>query len=331
LDHIQNSAAATKEDFRVSRLSNKPCSPAWSIAVFAHNEASNIRSALESIAAAAGGEAVEVYVLANGCTDSTGEQVRACASILEKLWLVETDVADKANAWNLYIHKVLLAEDIGAFDTFFFMDGDVTLAAGTMPLLASALNEVPSADAAGGMPATGRDRDAWRQRMVSNAMLAGNYYALRGSFVRCLKERQVRMPVGLVGEDFLISWLVASNDWRDGEAHETGPHCVFHADAEFSFRSLSPWRPADIRTWLRRKWRYTLRTVQHQMLVLLLTQQGMSAMPDDVEALYRTGPIPSRVSLVGRDRVLRLIAVQWIRAKSLSATSAKANKIRSLD
>ena len=67
------------------------------------------------------------------------------------------------------------------------------------------------------------------------------------------------------------------------------------------------------------------------MLVLLLTQQGMSAMPDNVEALYRTGPIPSRVSLVGRDRLLRLIAVQWIRAKSLSATSAKANKIRSLD
>ncbi len=303
---------------RLSRLSGGHAEGIWAIAVFAHNEAKRIGAALKSIIAAADRQVVEVYVLANGCTDSTSEQVRACAGFLDNLWLLETKVSDKANAWNLFVHEVLATRDGRPFDTVFFMDGDVTLEPGSMPLLASALVEVPSAHAAGGMPATGRDRDPWRQRMVQNAMLAGNYYALRGSFIGCLQEREVRMPLGLIGEDFLVSWLVSNDAWRGASPVEDGPHCVFHTDALFSFRSLSPWRPADIRTYLRRKWRYTLRALQHQMLMMMLIHRGVSAMPRDVETLYQLGPMPSRLQLAGRDTLLRLVAVQWIRSKAAS-------------
>lgn len=299
--------------FRVSRLSTGSSNPAWAIAVFAHNEARGIRQALQSIAATVGGKEVEVYVLANGCTDLTVEEIRASATMLPNLWLVETRVADKANAWNLYVHDIFPAERVSEFEIYFFMDGDVTLATATMPLLASALDEVLNAEAAGGMPATGRDRDAWRQRMVANGMLAGNCYALRGSFVQRLRERQVRMPVGLIGEDFFVSWLVASDAWRDYQRNEEDARLVFHGNAEFSFRSLSPWRLADYRTHLRRKWRYTLRALQHQMLLLLLVDKGLSAMPRDVEELYRRAPLPSRLLWVGSDTPLRLIAVLWIR------------------
>lgn len=303
------------DKYRLSRLSGEDGTGAWAIAVFAHNEAKRIGAALKSIVAAADGQVVEIYVLANGCTDSTSEQVRACAGFLDNLWLLETEVGDKANAWNLFVHEVLATPGGQPFGTVFFMDGDVTLEPGSMPLLASALVEIPSAHAAGGMPATGRDRDPWRQRMVQNAMLAGNYYALRGSFIGCLQERGVRIPLGLIGEDFLVSWLVSNDDWRGDSPRVNGPHCVFHTDALFSFRSLSPWRPADIRTYLRRKWRYTLRAVQHQMLMMLLIQQGVSAMPRDVETLYQLGPMPSRLQLAGRDPLLRLVAVQWIKSK----------------
>lgn len=301
------------DGFRVSRLSTGSSNPAWVIAIFAHNEARGIRSALESIAATVGGKEVEVYVLANGCTDSTVEEVRASAAIIPNLWLVDTPAADKANAWNLYIHDIIPAERVSEFDAYFFMDGDVTLLPATMPLLATALDEVPSAEAAGGMPATGRDRDAWRQRMVANGMLAGNCYALRGSFVQRLRGSKVRMPVGLIGEDFFVSWLVASDAWRDDTRDEQDARFVFHGDAEFFFRSLSPWRLTDYRTYLLRKWRYTLRALQHQMLLRLLVDKGLSAMPYNVEELYRRAPLPSRLLWVGVDTPLRLLAVLWIR------------------
>lgn len=306
----------------VSRVSPGPASPRWVIAVFAHNEAGRIRAALESIAAAAGESDVEVFVLANGCTDATVHEVRASGTIVPNLTLVEIGLADKANAWNVFVNDVVTAERAGEIETYFFMDGDVTLEPDALNLLASALDEVPSANAAGGMPATGRDRDAWRQRMVANGMLAGNLYALRGSFVRHLRERQVRMPVGLIGEDFLVSWLVASEPGpRDGQ--DEGAQCVFHPDARFSFRSLSPWRLRDYRTYLRRKWRYTCRALQHQMLVLHLIRNGLGAMPGDVEELYREAPLPSRLRWAGLDTPMRLLAVLRIRSVRRRATTGQ--------
>lgn len=312
-------ADAVNGKVRVSRLSSGSGIPSWSIAVFAHNEAGRIEAALGSIAKAAGGRDVEVFVLVNGCTDSTVDRVRASAAIVPNLWLVEIDLADKANAWNAYVHDVVPPERAKEIETYFFMDGDVTLEPGALSLLASALSEVPSANAAGGMPATGRDRDAWRQRMITNGTLAGNFYALRGSFVQRLRERHVRMPVGLIGEDFLVSWLVASEVGRH-DGREESAQCVFHTDAQFSFRSLSPWRWRDYRTYLRRKWRYTCRALQHQMLVHLLNETGLEGMPHDVEELYRKGPLPSRLRWVGRDTPLRLLAVLRIRSFRRPAT-----------
>ncbi|MEO8040684.1 MAG: glycosyltransferase [Betaproteobacteria bacterium] len=306
---------------RVSRISSGATGAPWAIAVFAHNEAGRIQAALRRIAAAAGDESVEVFVLANGCADSTAEAVRASAAIVANLWLVEIDVADKANAWNAFVHEVVSAERAREIETWFFTDGDVTLESDALTLLASALTEVPSAQAVGGMPATGRDRDAWRRRMVANGMLAGNLYALRGGFVQTLRERRVRMPVGLIGEDFLVSWLVATEVGRRGR-RTNSPQCVFQPHAQFSFRSLSPWRLRDYRTYLRRKWRYTCRSLQHQMLVLFLAENGLAAMPEDVEELYAKAPMPSRLRWVGKDTPLRLLAVLRIRSFRRRASSS---------
>ena len=293
---------------RLTRVSSGPARPAWVIAVFAYNEAGRIQAALGRIAGAAGGEEVDVYVLANGCTDATAEAVKACASLVSNLCLVEIDLADKANAWNIFVHEVFSATRAEKITTYFFSDGDVVLEPDALSVLASALAEVPSAQAAGGMPATGRDRDAWRERMVINGMLAGSLYALRGSFVQRLRYRDVRMPVGLIGEDFFVSWLVAT-DVGQRDRPGVAPSCVFSTGSLFSFRSLSPWRWRDYRTFLRRKWRYTVRGLQHQMLVLFLLQNGLGAMPANVEQLYANGSLPSRLRWVGVDTPIRLMAM----------------------
>ena len=307
---------------RLTRISSGPARPAWVIAVFAYNEAGRIQAALGRIAGAAGGEEVDVYVLANGCTDTTSEAVKASGSLVPNLCLVEIDLADKANAWNIFVHEVFSARRAEEITTYFFTDGDVVLEPGALPALALALAEVPGTQAAGGMPATGRDRDAWRERMVINGMLAGNLYALRGSFVQRLRDRDVRMPVGLIGEDVFVSWLVETDiGRRDRPGVE--PDCVFSTGALFSFRSSSLWRWRDYRTFLRRKWRYTVRGLQHQMLVLFLVENGLGAMPASVEQLYASGPLPSRLRWVGIDTPMRLVAMLWIRSHRRQAVRGR--------
>jgi glycosyltransferase involved in cell wall biosynthesis len=299
---------------KVTRISDRSdARPSWSLAVFAHNESGRIGAALESIVRAASNRDVEVWVLANGCTDATSDEVRAHATVLPNLWLAEIEIADKANAWNVYVHELISPERAREIEIYFFMDGDVRLERDALAVLASSLNDVPTAKAAGGMPATGRDRASWRARMVRNGTLAGNLYALRASFVRTVREKKVRVPVGLVFEDSLVSWLVAT---PFGETRTVGrdPQCIFCANAEFSFRSLSLLRPADYPFYMRRKWRYTCGGLQLEMLVNVLRAQGLAAMPAHVHDLYVTGPLPSRVRWVGLDTPLRLLAVLWIRA-----------------
>jgi hypothetical protein len=298
----------------LSRISASaaPTRPRWTLAVFAHNESGRIQAALRSIATAAGGQDVTVVVLANGCTDTTREEVRACASLLPDLWLADIALADKANAWNTFVHELIAPEGMGELETCFFMDGDVTLRPDALVLLAAALAGHPGATAAGGMPAGGRDKAAWRERMVRNGTLAGNLYALRGRFVADVRQRAIRMPVGLIGEDLFLSWLVASQLGRPRP--EDGAQCIFCANAEFAFRSLSPFRVSDYRTYLRRKWRYTRRALQLEMLMHVLNRGGIGAMPADVDELYATAPLPSRLRWVGLDSPMRLLAVLHIRS-----------------
>ena len=320
---ISSNELPARMDFRVSQLTTGAEKPPWAIAVFAHNEAKNIQAALKSIVTAAGDHEVSVYVLANGCTDTTIDEVRACETFLTNLWLVEIQIADKANAWNTFVHSLFSDEQARGLETWFFMDGDVTLTPGSMSLLVSSLDETSDAEAAGGMPGSGRDMDSWRQRMVANGMLAGNFYALRGSFVQQLRQHEIRMPLGLIGEDFLVSWLVANDTWRDKRPEHTA-RSVFNAHAEFSFRSLSPLRPSDYRTYLRRRWRYAFRGIQHQMLIILLMVEGVSSMPAHVNELYLRAPLPSRLQWSGiTQTILHLLAVLRIRSFRAAAGRSK--------
>ena len=287
--------------------------PSWSLAVFAHNESGRIRPALESIARAAGNNDVAVTVLANGCTDSTADEVRACASLLPNLWLAEMAVADKANAWNVYVHELITPERAGEIETYFFMDGDVRLERDALALLAAALSAVPTANAAGGMPATGRNRVSWRARMIKNGTLAGNLYALRSSFVDCVRQRQIRIPIGLVFEDSLLSQLVAT-EFGEATSRSEDPRCIFCLTAEFSFRSLSLIRPGDYRLYWSRKWRYARGGLQLEMLINVLRVGGMAAMPGHVNELYLKAPLPSRMRWMGLDTPLRLLSVLRVRS-----------------
>lgn len=284
-----------------------------SVAVFAHNEANRIADTARSVLLAGAEASTEVVILANGCRDHTAAVARKLASLHPNLHVVEIAVADKANAWNHYVHEIAAASPFREAQMHVFVDGDVRVQAGSFEAFATAFEQHPSANAVGALPLTGRDREAWTRRMLVGGTLAGGLYALSGSFLDRIRRSGIRIPQGLIGEDWLVS-LLAGSDLRPllADPHPAS-HLLFAANAGFSFRSLSPWRLRDYRTYLRRLWRYSLRSVQFEMLAGWLLHRHPGEMPANVEDLYRLGTPPSRLKWVGATSILRTLAVQKVR------------------
>lgn len=287
----------------------------WSVALFAHNEASRIELALRSLVESADGHPLDITVLANGCTDRTAAIARDFARNCDAAHInvVEISTGDKSNAWNVYVHEVTSRQVPGTVTMHVFADGDIRVEKGALAALAAALASTPTPNAAGAMPTTGRDREAWRHRMVSRGTLAGGLYALHADFVARIRQRGIRLPGGLIGEDTLVS-ILAGQDLRT-ITDRAGQRAlvVFAPDAGFAFRSLRPWRPGDQKIYLRRLWRYALRSVQFEMLFDALDWQPPETMPAHIEQLYRFGRLPSRLKWVGRTSPLRTLAVMKIR------------------
>lgn len=284
----------------------------WSIAVFTRNEGRALRNFLASLDAAAGPNPFRVTLLANGCNNEEEQAIRSLSNEFLHVRVATLAVGDKANAWNHYVHDLAPHDDDLGQCTHFFADGDVTLEPNALITLANALANAPGAVAAGAMPASGRDRDAWRVRMAANGILAGGLYALRGNFLLRLRQRGIRMPTGFIGDDWLVSYLAAGN--LGESSSNAGESIIFPPDAEFRFRSLNPLVPADYATYVRRLWRYALRGIQFEMLVNLLAIESLESMPSDVFELYARGLLPSRLKWVGWRSAIRTAAVISVRA-----------------
>ena len=302
----------------------------WSVAVFAHNEAKRITKALDSIVRASEGRRVEITVLANGCKDRTSDVVREFAKkmSLENIHVVDISIGDKANAWNIYIQDIAKSQKHKTISMHVFIDGDVVIEPGSLAALDAALANNPEVNAVGAFPVSGRDKVAWKNRMESGGMLAGNLYALSVDFVAKLQARRIRIPLGFIGEDWLVTLYASSNLQPLIMYVDQHRRVIFAPDAGFAFRSLCVWRASDIRIYLRRLWRYALRSVQLEMLIHQLQYQNPETLPDDVKTIHMSYPLPSRLKWIGylHLSLLRILVIQWIRiCRSRSASVVPQN------
>jgi glycosyltransferase involved in cell wall biosynthesis len=289
----------------------------WSVAVFAHNVADTITDCLDSIRAQDTGQAFPVFVLVNGSSDATESLVRAYAATYRSVVPVTLSLADKANAWNHYMH---VAKPHAA--VHFFVDGDMRVVPGSFAALSRALSLDAQANAVGALPATGRTRSAWSQRMVTLGRLAGCLYALRGSYVAELRHRQIRIPTGLIGEDLFLSCVVKERLSLQG-LMEPSPRLIFSPGAGFAFRPLSPARPKDWWTYGRRLVRYQIRDYQLGLLMQYLQTHPRAGLPPDLPSLYRQLSGLPRYRWRGRMTPIDVLAVRQLRrAIRNSATPA---------
>jgi glycosyltransferase involved in cell wall biosynthesis len=251
----------------------------WAVAVFAHNERAFIAATLESLPAAADGHRLDVFVLINGCTDRTEAIVEEYAERDPAVHPVVIALGDKANSWNVYVHEVAPKAEV-----HFFVDGDVRIRPASFRHLRQSLRTHPHAHAACGIPTSGRSQSDLARQILGGDGFHGSLYALRGRTLAALRTRRLRLPAGLVGDDSLLGWLLQ----RDFDPRRTGDRnrIVPEATAGFDFDSLSPWRLRDWRLYYRRLWRNSLRQMQLNLLMPILREQGLCALPADIADIY---------------------------------------------
>lgn len=259
-------------------------SEAWPVMILAYNEEQHIEACLDSLLDGEPGQPLEIYVMANGCTDGTEEVVRAYGERRPEVHLVSIKLGDKCNAWNVFIHDTVPRHCPGR-SVYYFVDGDARSVHGSLREMARALNAEPHAHAASAPPASGRNMAHDRDELLRERGLVANLYALRGGFVQRLQAQGVRLPLKLEGDDGLIGALVK---WDLDPKNNRFDHARIApcGQAGFQFESVSPFSPAGLRGYWKRAVRYGRRGYEFELLGKELKQHGIGALPADITALY---------------------------------------------
>jgi glycosyltransferase involved in cell wall biosynthesis len=291
--------------------------PTVSVAVFAYNEEDRIAACLDAIRACAEEARLRVHVLINGCTDGTERIVRGYRAPEIDLRPIVIRRGDKANAWNHYTHEV--APEEAAIHVF--TDGDMRIGRGSIAGFLRTFDERPEAHGCAGLPASGRSRDAFREKLIREREMAGNLYAVRGSCLMEFRRRNIRLPFGIFGEDGLVTTLIKWNLDTRGERDDR--RITACETATFAYEPLSPFRLRDLRIYYKRKMRYAVRQQQVNMLCPLLWEGGVEAMPAHVVDLYRA--CKDRVALHwnGLDTWFDWIACRRIRRDVMADDSVR--------
>ena len=256
----------------------------WCVMVLAHNEEQRITACLDSVFAGEPGRDVDIYVMANGCTDRTEEIVRQYRKRRPTVHLVSIAMGDKCNAWNVFVHETA-AKLCPGKDIYYFMDGDALIVPGSLTALAAGLTQNTHAHASSAPPASGRTMDYDRRDLIENRHLVANLYALRGSFVRRLQAESVRIPLKLEGDDGLIGILVKW-DLRPELAKEDHLRIEPCPTAGFTFVSVD-WRKwSEWRGYWKRLVRYGRRRYEFELLGPRLRKLGMAGMPREISEIY---------------------------------------------
>jgi hypothetical protein len=250
------------------------------IAVFAHNESRRIISCLESLRLSPLPPGTICYVIANGCTDDTFSRVRHYASTADWVKVIELEIGDKSNAWNHFVHEMNIVAD-----TYFFTDGDCNVDPGALQNLEKALLSDTAVNASSGVPAQlNRSLGLFRAGIMDHGGLAGNLYALSGSFVDRVRAMNIRLPRGLVGDDSFVGALALWNLDPNGTWDRSRLKVV--ESATFRYESIVQASFNDPMFYIRRLRRYSLRHFQNQLIRNRIKVIGPANFPDHIDKLY---------------------------------------------
>ena len=282
----------------------------WPVMVLAYNEEEGIDAALDSILASEPDQRLEVYVMANGCTDRTEERVLAYARQRPEVKLVSIRLGDKCNAWNVFIHDTV-AKACPGREAYFFTCGDVRIVPGSLRALRRAMQQDGHTNGAAAPPGSGRNVERDRKAQMEEHALVAGLYALRGSFVERMQALGVRIPLNFEGDDALIGTLLQWDLAPADRPMDLGRIAAVW-DSAWVFDSLTLTRLSDWQFYWKRAIRYARRYYEFKLLGPELKAKGLAGMPADIRDLY---PRAEALTLrwQGIYTLTNWLALRWMR------------------
>lgn len=247
-------------------------------AIFAHNEERRIGACLASLPLDRAD--IEFHVLVNGSADRTAELARMAAAGRAHVHVHDLHPGGKSRTWNRFVHGIW----DGRHDVITFMDGDAEIAPGSLDALADTLGRHPNANAASGMPMNGRNHLAYQAELKRERGLFGDLYAVKGDFLRRMRERRLCLPDDLIGDDGLIAALAATD--LHNESHWDRERV---APCEAAGFYCEPVALRHARTWriqYRRMINYSVRHFQNRIVSDIMRGEGPEGLPERLAELY---------------------------------------------
>lgn len=203
-----------------------------SLIIPAHNEEAIIARLLSRFAGSEAGEAFEVVVVCNGCTDGTAEIAR---TVLPNAIVVETDIASKSLALNL-------GNEHASGDIRFYADADLEFAPEALLAVARAMRAhgyliaAPRMEIslAGASSAVARFYDVWRQLPYFTENMVGP--ALYGLSAEG-RERLGALP-RIIADDEYVRRAFAPEERHCIAEDERGNPALFTVHAPHDLASL---------------------------------------------------------------------------------------------
>jgi hypothetical protein len=179
----------------------------WSVAIVTSRESlETLARTIAAVVAAASADTT-IDVVTNGAWELAESVGRFVASERLKVSVWHVPIADKALAWNQYIHQIHGGED----DVVFFIDGYIRVNRDALHLMSSELSKAPDALGASGVPTKGPSAAGMRTRMKNSGGFHGNLCAVTGPVLHNLRVRGFRFPLGLYRVDSLLGAVLCFN------------------------------------------------------------------------------------------------------------------------
>ncbi|MEZ8094209.1 glycosyltransferase family 2 protein [Photobacterium swingsii] len=255
--------------------------PKIQICVFAYNLEHHIENSINSIIKNLGDYSADIYIMANGCKDKTAEVAYKIAKNNKKVHVVELSIGDKSNAWNIFTYDY--------YDNYsipIFVDGDLEFENNAIKNIIDFHLNNPTYNSISSFPFEhGRSSITWRKELLEKHQFTGNLYLLSQQFISKMIKRKVKLPVGLIGDDSMLGYLSATNLEQNSDYPKQ--RIGVCQNAIFTYDPLNIFSLKDIKLYLRRRIRYSIRYMQQHSIVPNLKVHGLSAMPENASTISK--------------------------------------------
>ena len=120
---------------------------------------------------------------------------------------------------------------------------------------------------------------------VAGKALSGNLFALSECFIKTVREKNFKLPVGLIGDDSLLAW-VSSHNFKLSHG-ETAGFLIGVENAQFEYHRLTPTSWSNVKLYYRRLTRYSLRHLQQKCIRSFLDEHdNFEMLPENITELY---------------------------------------------